>query len=147
MKRILASAAAALLAACIGCMDNGTPGGPGASKSDSGRSHVSQPEDTFSLSVPTFSTKLKQGETKVVTIGLKRGKNFSDDVQLKFDNVPKGVSIDPVAATIKASETEAQIKIKVADDAAVGDFTVKVMGEPSKGPAATNELKITVAKN
>jgi uncharacterized membrane protein len=146
MKKILASCAIALLAACVGCDNNGTPGGAGVSKNDSGRGLVSQPEETFSLSVPTLSTKLKQGETKSVTIGLKRGKNFSDDVHMKFDNVPKGVSIDPATPAIKASETECHLKIKVADDAAVGDFTVKVMGEPSKGAAATNDLKITVDK-
>jgi hypothetical protein len=28
----------------------------------------------------------------------------------------------------------------------LGDFTVKVTGHPTKGPDATNELKITVAK-
>jgi hypothetical protein len=35
---------------------------------------------------------------------------------------------------------------KVADNAAVGDFTIKVKGHPSKGSDATNEFKITVSK-
>jgi uncharacterized membrane protein len=146
MKKILAGCVVAALAAFVGCDKSGTPGGPGVSKSDSGRGIVSQPEDTFSLSVPTLSTKIRQGETKTMMISLKRGKNFSEDVHLKFDNLPKGVTMDPAAPTIKSSETEIQIKIKAADDAALGDFTVKLMGEPSKGTTATNEVKITVDK-
>jgi uncharacterized membrane protein len=146
MKKIIAMSALALSVACLGCEKSGTPGGPGVSKSDSGRGIVSQPEETFSLSVPPLSTKIKQGEMKTVTISVKRGKNFSDDVHMKFDNLPKGVTLDPAAPTIKASENDSQIKIKAADDAAVGDFVLKIMGEPSKGAAASNDLKITVEK-
>src|SRR5262245_65786810 len=146
MKKIIAFSVLAFSVACIGCDKSGTSGGPGVSKSDSGRGVVSQPDETFSLSTPTLSTKIKQGEMKTVTISVKRGKNFGDDVNMKFDNVPKGVSLDPAAPMVKASDNDSQIKIKAADDAALGDFVVKVTGEPSKGAAATNDLKITVEK-
>jgi hypothetical protein len=148
--------AAAALVAFVGC-SSGTPGGPGAekekekekdkkSKVERAEDTVRQAEDTFSLSVPTFSTKIKQGESKAVTIGISRGKNFDEDVTLKFDDLPKGVTVEPAEATIKHGDKEAKLTLKAADDAALGDFTVKVIGHPQKGKDATNELKLTVQK-
>jgi hypothetical protein len=40
-------------------------------------------------------------------------------------------------------DMEAKINLKVADDAALGDFTVKVTGHPTSGADATNEFKMT----
>jgi uncharacterized lipoprotein NlpE involved in copper resistance len=154
MKNCILTAAAVALIGLVGC-NNGTPGGPGVDKAKSQEKEsrtkrvedsVRQAEDTFTLSVPTFSTKVKHGESKEVTIGIKRGKNFDQDVALKFDGLPSGVTADPPAPTIKSSETEAKINLKVADNASVGDFTVKVIGHPTKGEDATNELKLTIAK-
>lgn len=132
------------LATFCGC-NKGTEGGPGATNA-SNKSRLGQAEDTFSLAVPTFSTKLKQGESKVVDIDIKRGKNFDQDVTLKFDHLPQGVTIEPASPLIKHGDKEAKITIKAADDAAVGDFTVKVTGHPTQGADATNDLKLTVQK-
>lgn len=144
MKIVYATLTVAALIALAGC-NKGTEGGPGASKS-SNTSGVGQTEDTFSLSVPTLSTKLKQGESRVVDIGIKRGKNFDQDVTLKFEGVPQGVILDPSSPVIKHGDTETKITAKAADDAAVGDFTVKVKGHPTKGADAINDLKLTIEK-
>jgi len=150
MKSVLVTLAAAALIAFVGC-NSGTPGGPGADKEKDKKSKVEraedrvrQAEDTFSLSVPTI--KLKQGESKGGTVGISRGKNLDEDVALKFDNLPKGVTIEPADAVIKHGDKEAKLTFKAADDAALGDFTVKVIGHPQKGGDATNELKLTVEK-
>jgi hypothetical protein len=132
------------LAAFTGC-NKGTEGGPGAT-GGTNKSRVGQTEDTFSLTVPSLSTKLKQGESKVVDIGIQRGKNFDQDVAVKFDGVPQGVTIDPSSPAIKHGDTQTKITIKAADTAAVGDFTVKVTGHPTKGADAANELKLTLEK-
>ena len=58
--------------------------------------------DTFSLSVPTFATHLKQTESKVVEIGIKRGKNSGQDFSLKFDGLPKWVIADPASPVIRS---------------------------------------------
>lgn len=129
-----------------GCNGKGTPGGPGATKPETNKPHMGQAEDTFSLSAPTLSTTVKQGETKTVTLGVKRGKNFDEDVTLKFADLPKGVTISPASPVIKHGDTDAKLTIQAADDAAVGDFTVKVTGHPSKGPDATSELKLKIDK-
>jgi len=152
MKTTLMAVAAAALIAFVGC-NSGTPGGPGAAKETEKKTRVEraedmvrQAEDSFSLSVPTFATKIKQGESKAVTVGISRGKNFDEDVALKFDSVPKGVTVEPANAAIKHGDKEAKLTFKAAEDAALGDFTVKIIGHPEKGGDATNELKLTVQK-
>jgi len=152
MKKTLVAAAPAALIAVVGC-NPGTPGGPGVdknkdqkSKVDKAKEAVGTGDDTFTLSAPKLATKLKQGESKEVTIGITRGKNLDQDVALKFDGVPTGVTLDPASPTIKHGDTEAKVTVKAAADATVGEFTVKVLGKPGKGPEATKEFTLTVAK-
>jgi hypothetical protein len=154
MKSIWTMLAVGALAGLVGC-NNGTPGGPGVDKAkerekDSTlrktQDKIVQPEDTFKLSVPTFSTKIKQGETKEIDIGIKRGKNFGEDVAIKFEVLPKGVTIDPAAPSLKSSDKELKVNLKADPEAALGDFTIKVVGHPEKGADATNDIKVTVAK-
>jgi hypothetical protein len=144
MKRILAAALVAVVGSSVlvGC-GTGSQGGPGAAN----KGGVTSPADeAFTLSVPTLSTKLKQGEARVVEVGIKRGKNFGQDVAVHLDGLPKGVSADPASPDIKAGQDEAKVTLKAADDAALGDFTVKVTGHPKTGADATNEFKLTVEK-
>jgi hypothetical protein len=105
---------------------------------------LGQAEDTFNLNVP--STKLNQGETAIVSVEIKRGKNFSEDVSLALADLPTGVSSDPASAVIGHGDTEAKITLTAAADAALGDFTVKVTGHPTKGVDAVAELKLSVGK-
>lgn len=44
------------------------------------------------------------------------------------------------------SDEEVKITVQAAADAALGDFTVKVIGHPTKGVDATNEIKVTIEK-
>lgn len=142
-KQIFTAVFAAALGAA-GC-NSGSPGGA-TNAGDRSSNPLSPDEQKFTLSVPTLSTHLKQSEAKVVAIGVKRGKNFDKDVSLKFDNLPKGVTADPSAPTIKHGEEETKVTFKAADDAAIGDFTVKVTGHPGAGGDATNDIKLTVGK-
>jgi uncharacterized membrane protein len=140
--------ATASLIAFVGC-SVGTTGGPGSDKEKKSRleqaeDKVRQAEDTFNLSVPTFSVKIKQGESKEVMIGISRGKNFGEDVVLKSEGMPKGVTVEPAEVVIKHGDKEAKLTVKAADDAALGEFTVKLVGHPQKGGDATHELKLTV---
>jgi len=146
MKKLMGCFLAIGLAALIGCDTKSTPGGPGATDAGGKKPIVGQADDTFTLSPPSLSTSVKQGETKSVTIEIKRGKNFDEDVALKFDRAPKGVTIEPASSHIKHGDQDAKVNIKAADDAAVGDFTVKVTGHPAKGADAMSEFKITVNK-
>jgi TolA-binding protein len=151
MKITLVAVAAALIA-LVGC-NAGTSGGPGADKEKDKKGRVEkvedklrQADDSFSMSVPTFSTKIEQGGSKEATVGISRGKNFDEDVSLKFDDLPKGVTVKPATTTIKHGDKDTKLTFKAADDAALGDFTVKLTGHPQKGGDATNEIKLTVHK-
>jgi len=175
MKMFCASLFLLAAVGLVGCESHSTPGGPGAkgtpgttrpttppadrtpttppadrtATTPSGTDNkplVGQAEQTFTLDVPNLSTTVKQGETKTIDIGVKRGKNFDQDVTLKFMDVPRGVTIEPASPVIKHGDKEAKVTVHAADDAAIGDFTVKVVGHPATGPDATNELKLKIAK-
>src|SRR5579862_1136882 len=103
MKKVFAICGLLAAVALVGCDKGGsTPGGPGVTRPDSGRNVMSEADETFSLSLSSSSTTIKQGETKTITVSVKRGKNFGEDVQLKIEGAPKGVSFDPASPTIKA---------------------------------------------
>ena len=104
------------------------------------------PRDTFTLSMPFWTTALKQGESKSVTIAIARDKQFDQDVTIKFEGLSKGMSVEPTTAVIKNGEKEAKFILKAADDAALGDFAIKVTGHPTKGADATHDFKFAVAK-
>jgi uncharacterized membrane protein len=137
-----------------GC-NNGTPGGPGA-EADKDKNQKStlqkaedlviQPEGTYSLTLPLLETPLKQGERKEVSIGIRRGKNFDEDVAIKFEDVPEGVTVDPTTTAIKHDQKETKVFLKAGDDAAVGKFAIKVTGHADKGPDASNKLNVLVDK-
>jgi hypothetical protein len=129
-----------------GCNTHSTPGGPGATDPNAKKPLYGQANATFDLTKPTLSTSLKQGDTIESSIGIKRGKNFDEDVTLQFADVPEGVTLDPASPVIKHGDTEAKFTFKAGDDAPLGDFTITVTGHPTNGGDASNEFKLTVAK-
>jgi uncharacterized membrane protein len=149
MMRSLAGLLVVALVAFAGC-NRGTPGGPGATDPSSKNAYFGENDDTFNLNVPSSlpfkSTSLHQGGKTEVVISISRGKNFDQDVALKFAGMPSGVTMDPASPDIKHNQTEVKLTFTAADDASLGDFTVKVAGEPTKGGIAKNEFKVTVGK-
>lgn len=103
-------------------------------------------KDSFTLNAPFWTTALKQGETRAVTIGISRDKRFDQDVILKINDLPKGVTAEPGSVVIKAGEKEGKLSLKAADDAALGDFAITMTGHPTKGTDSTSQFKFTVAR-
>ncbi|WP_395090424.1 hypothetical protein [Armatimonas sp.] len=145
MKLSFSLLALVALGALTGC-NQGSPGGPGATDPAVREPMIGQDNDTFNLGIPLLATVLKQGETKSVAIGIKRGKNFDEDVTLKFSDLPKGITLEPSEPLLKHSETEAKFTVQASATAALGSFTIKVLGHPTKGTDAMADLKITVDK-
>jgi hypothetical protein len=143
MKNIFAAVLLGALVTMAGC-GQGTSGGPGATSPPTKAPMTGQVDDTFSLIMP--SATLNQGGNTTVSIGIKRGQNFSEDVSLGLAGLPAGVTLDPANPLIKHGDNAAQITLKAAPDAALGDFTVKVTGHPSKGADAVAEMKVSIAK-
>ena len=71
--------------------------------------------------------------------------NFDQDVGLKFVDLPAGVTMNPASPALKHGDSDAKVTLKATDEAAPGEYTVKVMGHPTKGGDATTEFKLTVA--
>ncbi len=140
MKSFIAGLAMMSLAALVGC-SQGTPGGPGTAET---QPTYGQAENTFNLTVPIMSSSLQQGEQTEATVGIKRAKNFDEDVALKFTDVPQGVTVEPANPVIKHGDSEAKITFKAGDEALLGDFKVNVTGHPTKGTDAQIEFKLTI---
>jgi uncharacterized membrane protein len=124
----------------IGC-EQGTPGGSGTTGE---QPLYGQAEDTFNLSVPLMSSSLQQGESADAKIGINRAKNFDQDVSIKFDDLPKGVTVEPTNPKLASSETDVNVTFKAGDEAPIGDFNVKVTGHPTEGSDAQVEFKLTI---
>ncbi len=102
-------------------------------------------DGTFTLDMPNLSTDITQGETKNVTIGIGRGDNFDQDVTLRMTNIPNGLTITPEQPVLKAGDKEVVLAVAAAADAALGDFTITVSGQPSgSGATATNQFDVTI---
>jgi uncharacterized membrane protein len=144
MNKLFAGLLGTALLASVGCHPGGTTGGPGV---PGGKNPImGTAENTFKLDTPNLSTKVKQGETKDVTIGIDRGKNFDQDVTLKFEKLPTGVTIEPAAPVIKHGDKETKVTVHAADDATLGEAKITVDGTPSKGATASNTFNLTVEK-
>ncbi len=128
----------------VGCNRGGTAGGPGATDPAVKPPLFGQADDTFNLTAAAVS--LKQGDAEKAAIGIKRGTNFDQDVTLVFADMPKGITLDPAGLVLKSADTDAKFTLTAGDDAAPGEYTVKVIGHPGRGGDATNEFKLTVAK-
>ena len=150
MDKRLACALGAVVIGIAGCNQQ-TPGGPGATNQSNGttattanRPTYGEAEGTFDINAPALATRVKQGESATATISLSRGKNFNENVVLKVTELPHGVSIDPIIPMIRNSDKETTLTFRAAPNAALGEFTVKVLGHPDKGVDATSTLKLTI---
>jgi len=108
-----------------------------------------KPRATFTLDPPgnaLWAAGIKQGETRQFEVGVGREKEFIDDVTLKFDGMPKGVSIEPASIVVKNGETVGKMAVKVTDDAPVGNHVIKVTGHPAKGHDVTKDMTLSIVK-
>jgi uncharacterized membrane protein len=122
------------LVALVGC-NASNPGGSGSGVAK---------KATFKIDAPLTHTTLKQGDTKEVKLTLDRGKDFHEDVDLKFE-APTGLTVDPSSHTVKSGDDkDVTVKVTAAKDAPVGDHVIKVTGTPKSGSTATVDVTIKV---
>jgi uncharacterized membrane protein len=147
MRNAIAAAFGIALVGIWGCGESTKPpGGPGANRPPSEQSSVGMTPDTFKLTLPSMSTHVKQGESKTASISISRGKSFTQDVRLSFENLPPGVTIEPTTTTIKPGDSSVTVTIRASDTAEPGDHAVRVIGHPTSGPDSNGDMKITVTK-
>ena len=133
MKTAITIVLMLVLAAMYGCQSSSSPRGGGMTK-DVG----------FKVAVPTFSTEIKQGQAQNVMVSLERGDYFKQDVKLQI-KTSTGISVDPTSVVIKANDKpDVQLKIAAAQNAALGEYRVSVMGIPETGESTSTTFTVTV---
>ena len=127
-----------VLAAVSGCKKESPKGGPEGGSVGKG--------EGFKIDVPTFVTKIKQGEVQSITLSLDRGASFKQDVTLEIELVEgKGITFDPAKVLVKASDKpDVQLQVSAAKDAAISEYRVSVTGTPKTGEPASMEFIVKV---
>ena len=129
MKTVMTIVMTLALTAALGCE---SPRGGGMSG------------EGFKIAVPTFDTKVKQGDRQTVTVSLHRGEAFKRDVTLQI-KAAKGISVEPTDVLVKGSDTpDVQLQITAPSDAAIGEYRVYVKGTPATGEPTSMEFKVKV---
>jgi uncharacterized membrane protein len=115
-------------------------------KSDSPKGGSTLKGEGFKIAVPTFDTKISQGETQSVTISLERGDSFKQDVTLEIKlSKGKGIIFDPAKVIVKAGDKpDVQLMIKASKKAAIGEYIVSVTGTPTKGEPTATEFNVNI---
>jgi uncharacterized membrane protein len=100
----------------------------------------------FEITVPTFTTEIKQGEVQSVTISLDRGDSFKQDVKLEIKLAKgEGITFDPAKVTVKAGDkANVKLTITVPKKATLGEYDVSVTGTPATGEPTSVEFKVKV---
>lgn len=127
-----------LVLAVVSCTDDSPKAGPKGGLVGKG--------EGFKIDVPTFDTKIKQGEVQSVIVSLDRGESFKQDVTLEIKLVDgKGITFDPATALVKAGDKpDVQIQVSAAKDAAISEYRVSVTGTPKTGESASTEFNVKV---
>jgi uncharacterized membrane protein len=115
-------------------------------KSDSPKGGSVAKGEGFKIAVPTFDTKIKQGETQGITISLERGESFKQDVTLVIKlSKGEGITFDPAKFVVKAGDKpDVQLMITAPKTAAIGEYKVSVTGTPKTGEPASMEFNVKV---
>ena len=115
-------------------------------QSDSPKGGSTLKGEGFKIAVPTFDTKINQGETQSVILSLERGDSFKQDVTLEIKlSKGKGITFDPAKVLVKAGDKpDVQIMITVPKNAALGEYKVSVTGTPTTGEPTSTEFNVKV---
>ena len=134
MNKFLVAAGAALFAlTSVGCNKSPEGGSPGT-------------KDSFTISGPTTTTTIKQGNKETVTITLNRGSDFKKKVTLAVATPDKVKGTFDRSSVAASEDKDVKLTLDVDKDAAVGDHMVKVTGTPESGSPTSMEFKLTIAK-
>jgi len=143
MKRTCAGLLVIAMAAFAGCNES-KPGGPGASnKSDK----TVGKDDSFTVSGPTTSTSIKQGEKGTVKLHVKRGKEFKQDVKITFEGAKKLTFLPKTVESKAKDEGDVTVTVVVDEEAPLGKQTITATAKPEEGGSDTLvNFDVTVEK-
>jgi hypothetical protein len=120
------------LAALCGCQASSPRGGRTAK------------DEGFKIVIPAFNAHVKQGEVRAVTVSLRRGEYFKQEVNLQIQ-ASAGISVDPTDVLVKASESpDVLLRIATTQDTALGAYHVTVIGTPKTGKPTSTAFTVRV---
>jgi len=132
--RFALCSAAVVAAFLTGCNQSPEGGGPGTN-------------DKFTVTAPTLTTNIKQGDKQSIKISVDRGKDFKQGVKFEAKPTDK-VKADFAKSNLAASETgDAMMTVTVDKDAPLGEHIIKVTATPDNGAATSVDVKVNVEKN
>ena len=137
LNRVLTASSLGVLALVAGCSQ--APPAPAKAKT------VADAMDK-SFVLEASLVKVTQGKTENSVIGITRGKDFGQDVSLKFEDIPAGITLNPLVPTILHDQKDTTITVKAAEDAVAGDYTVRITGHPVKGDDSKGKLMLRIEK-
>jgi len=132
MRRVLPVLLIGMLTA-VGCQKSSPQGGAPAAGS----------KEAFTIQVPATAVSVKQGDTDQVSIGIKRGGDFSNDVKVEL-MLPPGVTATPASFTFQGGTADQKVTLAVSADAAPGTHVVKVNAMPTAGQATSAQFDVSV---
>ena len=99
----------------------------------------------FSITVPTTSTDITQGQTALVRVVLSSDEGFKQTVRLEI-RAPRGLNVEPNNITLRLEnrESDVQLRITADRDARLGERTVVVLGTPDIGQTVEAEFRVNV---
>lgn len=98
------------------------------------------------LALFTPIVEVRQGQTKAVNASIERKANSDGDVELRFSDIPRGVSFDPPRPVIKRHGIEGSFSVVTTADAEVGEHTVQATAHPQNGDADfTGHITLKIA--
>jgi hypothetical protein len=138
MKRLLSIAALVLPFAFAGCSGSNnvssTGGVPG--------------EPSFRLiNANLMGMTVKQGASDQKELKLDRDKGYAHAIAFETASVPKGLHVEMMPTTVKASDgPTVAVKVTADKDAPEGKAIIKITAKPDKGNPVTVDFEVTVAK-
>ena len=100
--------------------------------------------DSFTLTAPTLSTPIKQGDRHTVKLELARGSEFKKNVAFQITE-PKGLKVSIDHKTVSPSDpSEVSLTIEAEKGAPLGEQTIKVTGTPDSGSPTSVDVKVKV---
>jgi uncharacterized membrane protein len=133
MKTAITIVLTLALAALYSCQTSSSPQGGNVAE-----------DEGFKIVVPAGTTEIKQGEIQTAVVALHRDSYFKQNVRLQV-NTTKGISVDPTSVLIKSNDKpEVQIRITVAKDASLGEYSVRVEGTPETGEPTSTIFTVRV---
>lgn len=105
-------------------------------------------DHSFSLSVPFETIAMTQGGQAPVKIGINRGLNFDEEVNIEVSGLPTGVTLEKENLVIDVGSQDATLVLEAASNAALGDFSFKVTGHTaSSGADFSRDIKLKISQN